>query len=430
MTYDHRIQATLTQDSIPTMLNTKGARVGYTIIVQIIHVKEHSVKQEGSEVKRYLVVLSDGIHFVQGLVSPSCNWIISKLTVNDIVQITEYRILPINQLLRIIVDDLYIKYPDQPCRLGTPVVVDQIIPSSLYDWHRKNISEYSLHVIIPTLPSIQDWIVLPNGGIFGSVYNHRSIIDGCSICTSSTKLFFDHDSRRLYSTADFNSLKAHSVVNTCSGSMYRLLNKRDTTKWNLCIQHHVHNRSAENPKIPIRAGDDVAKVFYGRFLHEVETDQGTFFVVRLFTNVSYQYTTNNEVNSTFPSEVTFDYRLDLLEYTYARTLYFWIFPHTVSSFRPTQPGDDVAVLAFGRIALCDDVDCSVCFDGLPVNRQTNYEGQIDHMLFDSLRLLNTDLKPWTTEKHKTICDNGSSIKRRLFSVENLPKKKGLEKFII
>jgi hypothetical protein len=245
-------------------------------MVQIIHVRKHLVKQDGTKVKRYLVVLSDGIHFVQGFVLPSCNWIISKLTMNDIVQITGYRILPIEQLLRIIVDDFYIKHPDQPCKLGTPIGVDQIIPSSLYNWHRNIISEYSLHDINPTLKSIQDWIVLPNGGICGAVYNHRSIIDGCSICTSPSKLFFDLDSRRLNSTADFNSLKSHSVVDTCSGFSYHILNKMDTTKWNSCIQHHIHNRSAENPQSPLRAGDDVPKVFYGRFLHEVETDHGTF----------------------------------------------------------------------------------------------------------------------------------------------------------
>jgi hypothetical protein len=142
----------------------------------------------------------------------------------------------------------------------------------------------------------------------------------------------------------------------CSGSNYHILNKRDTTKWNSCIQHHIHNRSAENPQFPLRAGDDVAKIFYGRFLHEVETDHGTFFVVRLIMDDSYQYGTNNEDTSTFPSEVTFDYRLDLLEYTYTWTLYAWLFPHTVSSIKPAQTGDDVAVLVFGRIHLSDDVD--------------------------------------------------------------------------
>ena len=118
----------LTKSSIRTMLNTNGVQ-GNTIIVQIIHVKNLS-KQEGG--KRFLVILSDGIHFVQALVSPSCNWIVSKLTSNDIVQITEYRILPIKQLLRIIVDDFYIKHPDQPCKLGKPVNVDSIIPLSLF----------------------------------------------------------------------------------------------------------------------------------------------------------------------------------------------------------------------------------------------------------------------------------------------------------
>jgi len=384
-------------------------------MVQIIHVR-NLVKKEGTKVKRYLIVLSDGIHYVQGLVSPSCNWIISKLTVNDIVQITGYRILPIDQLLRIIVDDFYIKHPDQPCKFGSPVVVDQIVPSSLYNWHRNNLSEYSLHDIIPTLPSIQDWIVLPNGGICGAVYNHRSIIDGCSICTSPSKLFFDQDLSRLNSTADFDSLKSNSVVDTCSGSSYRILNKRDTSKWNSCIQHHIHNRSAEYTQVPLRAGDDVAKVFYGRFLHEVETDHGSFFVVRL-------YGSNNEDTSTIPSEVTHDYRLDLLEYTYARKLYAWLFPHIVSSIRPTQTGDDVAVLIFGSIHLSDDSDFSVCFDGLPIKCQSNYDCQMDHILFDALRSLNTDLKPWIMEKHIAISDDGPSVKRRLFSDANMVKKK-------
>jgi hypothetical protein len=61
-------------------------------ILRKISYNRNPVKQEGTEVKRYLVVLSDGIHFVQGFVSPSCNWIITKLTVNNIVQITGYRI--------------------------------------------------------------------------------------------------------------------------------------------------------------------------------------------------------------------------------------------------------------------------------------------------------------------------------------------------
>jgi hypothetical protein len=134
--------------------------------------------------------------------------------------------------------------------------------------------------------------------------------------------------------------------------------------------------------------------------------------------------------STFPSEVTFDYRLDLLEYTYAWTLYAWLFPHTVSSIRPTQTGDDVAVLVFGRIHLSDDVDFSVCFDGLPIKCQTNYDSQIDHLLFDAFRSLNTDLKPWIMEKHITISDDGPSIKSRLFSDANFIKKRGLERYII
>ena len=107
MTFDdhsvNSIQATLTQNSIQTMLHSKGTGVQRsTIIVQVIHVRMHLVKREETEVKRYLVVLSDGSHFVQGLVSPSCNRrIIPKLTVNDIVQTTNYRIVPINKLLRI-----------------------------------------------------------------------------------------------------------------------------------------------------------------------------------------------------------------------------------------------------------------------------------------------------------------------------------------
>ncbi|OEU05762.1 hypothetical protein FRACYDRAFT_258342 [Fragilariopsis cylindrus CCMP1102] len=429
MTFDdhsvNSIQATLTQNSIQTMLHSKGTDArGYTIIVQVIHMRIHLVKQEDTEVKRYLVVLSDGTHFVQGLLSPSCNRIIPKLTVNDIVQITNYRILPINTLLRIIVDDFYIKNPDQPRRLGTPVVVDQIIPSSLYNWHRNNLTEYSLQEIIPSLPSIQDWIVLPNGGICGAVYNHRSILDGSSICTSPSKLFFDQDLMCLKCTANFNSLKSHSILDTCSGSSYRLLNKRDTTKWNSCIQHHIQNRPTENPSFSFRAGDEVAKVFYGHFLHKVEIETGTFFVVRLVTDDSYLYDTNSKDKSKYSSDkVTFDYRLDLLEYTYARTLQFGLFPHTVSSIRPTKPGDDVAVLAFGRIYLSDDCDYTVCFDGLPVKRQTNYDCQIDRVLFNSLRSLNTDLKPWILDKQKTSSDNGPSIKRRLFSEVNFERKK-------
>jgi hypothetical protein len=390
----------LTKSSIRTMLNTNGVQ-GNTIIVQIIHVKNLS-KQEGG--KRFLVILSDGIHFVQALVSPSCNWIVSKLTSNDIVQITEYRILPIKQLLRIIVDDFYIKHPDQPCKLGKPVNVDSIIPLSLYDTHRINIPEHSLQETVPTFPSIQDWIVLPNGGVCGPVYNHSSVDDGSSICTSPLSMFFDFDLGNLKCNADFNSLKTNSVMDTCSGSRYRLLNRRDTTMWDLCIRHHFHNSTLENPQITLCAGGDVAKVFNGSFHHQVEDEHGTFFVVRLTTDDTH---------------VSFDYQLDLLEYTYARRLYSALLPvTTISSMKPTQPGDDVAVLVFGRITSVEDENCTVYYDGMQITRRPNIHCQTDRMLYDSLRSLNTELKPWIMENLPTISDIGPSIKRKLFSGDN------------
>jgi hypothetical protein len=55
---------------------------------------------------------------------------------------------------------------------------------------------------------------------------------------------------------------------------------------------------------------------------------------------------------------------------------------------------------------------------MQITRRPNIHCQTDRMLYDSLRSLNTELKPWIMENLPTISDIGPSIKRKLFSGDN------------
>jgi len=112
------------------MANTvtgKEARADYCPIVQVI-----SIKQVGNGGGRYRMILSDGEHYIQGMLATQINGYVERNEVreNAIIRLTSFMVNTIQTKIVIIGFSLEVLESDHGCRIGTPIDVTTVLPPS------------------------------------------------------------------------------------------------------------------------------------------------------------------------------------------------------------------------------------------------------------------------------------------------------------
>jgi hypothetical protein len=243
---------------IITNLNTnQPVFCSYTF--QVVHVKKGPIDDYDSGPERFKITISDGNHFLKGLLAYGSNWIGPKLHGNNIAGLSSYSSVTTSDKALIIFNDLYIKHSGVSENIGQP---SRFLLSNQRENHHQQTEQTPPQFTVeynsspptpqPSYPAgksfaiIDDWTVLASGYVQGIVRMPNPTL--ITIWMSLHLLFANENSFKLNKNADLESIDAYTHFVTTSGSCYKHGTRKDTSE----LLDYVHRYISKAPS-PIQS---------------------------------------------------------------------------------------------------------------------------------------------------------------------------------
>ena len=348
--------------------------------------------------KRRFVILSDGHYLVRALLNVSINGNGSVLQFGDIITINHYNMIVAKDTCVLMIHDFYIKHSNINQPNGFPewfsidignVKDSKSVHSEDKVWFTltNNNQTDSLAEKDNGNSIIDNWVILPNGSIAGTVYqtikefNEAPLIHSKtdthgvasykylpSIATNIALPFCCLTTLELNPNSDFDSVKPFSNITTLSGSTYYLAYKQDNTDINEIVQSYNKNTSTltlntqvlNSPRI-MNIHTINSSIGFGRdmFLGMPQAQVERMFTASFMENMVHnnQYVCKVKLcllpGHIIPTDVDVVYfYLSLYEYTRSRDLYVYLQKDkSICTNGPPIVGDHVSVLMRGELEL-------------------------------------------------------------------------------
>ena len=353
MTYEYITPLTASGVSIITNLNTNQP-VPCTYTFQVVHIKKGPIDDCADGPVRFKITVSDGHHFIEGLLAYESNWIGSKIQENDIVGLSSYSSVTNSDKALIIFNDLYIKHSGIVECIGQPnrflvsnnsvnhqLKSEQTPPHKLMvEYNSSPQTSESSSPADKSFTIIDDWMVLASGYVQGIVRVPSPT--HITIRTSLPLLFAKENSFQLDKNADLESIDEYTHFVTTTGSCYELGTKNDTKELYEYVQCHISNFKfvLDIPDPIVKYGACVAHVFYATLVETFPENHPNKWVVAL-DNVE-QFRMSGET-----------IEVDTKTYTLARKIYLSLHP---DKRRPSEEGERVALLFYGHVTIDPSAD--------------------------------------------------------------------------
>jgi hypothetical protein len=353
---------TLTDNGVSILAHSnsnKPTPCSYTF--QVLSIEKGPIGSIDDGPERFKITLSDGQHYIIGLLAYKSNWIGPKLYENDVVGLSSYSSVTNSGKALIILNDLYIKHSGICENIGQPILYIFSTMSGNNQRHTlsknnqpppeqtpppKLTLEYHSSLSTSSRPSsslhnsftiIDDWMVLESGYVQGVV--RESYI---AIRTSLPLLFAMENSFELDKNVNLDSIDAYTYFVTTSGSCYELGTKRDTKQLFEHVKHHISDFDcfADIPEPTIEYGAGIAHVFYATLVKKSAGNHPNKLVIDLDDVARFRL---------FGGTI----ELDEIKYTLSRQLYLSLNPN---KRQPPQLGDKCALLLFGDVTIDPSAD--------------------------------------------------------------------------
>jgi len=314
---------------------------------QVLSIEKGPIEDYGPE--RFRITLSDGQHFIKGLLAYQSNGIGSKLSKHDVVGLSSYCSLINSDKALIIFYDMYVKHSGIGVEMGQP----KCFPLSSNSKNNQQpeppntVGYYSppprCHPSSPgdkSFTIIDDWMVLASGYIQGIVQMPSP--PHITIRTSVPLLFVEENSYALDKNANLDAINEYTQFVTTSGSCYELGPKKDTEQFFGCVHHYISILESlpDIPDSTIKYGSSLDHVFYGTLIKKCVDKDPNKWVVELDKVDQFRF---------FGLKI----ELDAKRYTLSRNTYLALHPN---SRLPSAEGERVAILFCGHVTLDASAD--------------------------------------------------------------------------